>query len=116
ARQRLFGARRARRAPRPKKPQATPRPGRCKQMFASLSDYLDGVLDDSMCEQMEKHMAGCQPCEAFIATLKTAVEQVKGYSTDGLDAHATAELRRSLLTQYAAALEGVARARTDSRR
>jgi RNA polymerase sigma-70 factor (ECF subfamily) len=114
ARQQLAGPKKARRAPR-QKPQAAPRPGRCKQMFASLSDYLDGVLDDSMCEQMEKHMAGCRPCEAFIATLQKTVEQVKGYSGDGLDPRTASTLRRSLLTEYAAALEGMARARSHSR-
>ncbi len=92
------------------------RSGRCKQLFASLSDYLDGVLDDSVCEQLEKHMAGCRPCEAFISTLQKTVEQVKGYSTDGPDPRTAAELRRSLISDYAAALERVGSTRAASRR
>jgi RNA polymerase sigma-70 factor (ECF subfamily) len=79
ARQAFFGGQAMRPGPR-SKADATPRPGRCKQLFASLSDYLDGVLDDEVCEQMEQHIAGCQPCAAFIATLQKTGDQVKGTS------------------------------------
>src|ERR1035441_2638422 len=44
---------------------AEPRPARCKAMFAELSDYLDDQLDDSLCEGLEKHLGGCDPCQAF---------------------------------------------------
>lgn len=114
ARKAFFGGKPRRRGPRPRA-DATPRSGRCKRLFACLSDYLDGVLDDAICEEMEKHMAGCQPCEAFVATLEQTVGQVKGCGGDGLDPRTAAELRRSLLSQYAAALERLSRRRTPSR-
>ena len=50
------------------------RPARCKAMFAELSDYLDEQLDDSLCKELELHMNGCGPCEAFLATLKATIE------------------------------------------
>src|ERR1039457_4843963 len=39
-----------------------PRPARCKAMFAELSNYLDEQLDDSLCEELERHLKGCEPC------------------------------------------------------
>jgi predicted anti-sigma-YlaC factor YlaD len=44
-------------------------------LFAALSDYIDGVVDDVVCEQMNRHLADCQPCEAFLRSLKQAVER-----------------------------------------
>src|SRR6516165_8471184 len=53
-----------------RRPTKEIRPARCKAMFAELSDYLDERLDDSLCEELERHMNGCGPCQAFVATLE----------------------------------------------
>ena len=34
-----------------------PRPGRCKAMFAELSDFSDEQLDDSLCEDLDLPMS-----------------------------------------------------------
>jgi anti-sigma factor RsiW len=46
-------------------------------MFAELSNYLDDELDDSLCEELEKHMDGCEPCKAFLASLEKSIEQCR---------------------------------------
>jgi hypothetical protein len=50
------------------------RPPRCKAMFAELSNYLDEQVDDSLCEELEKHLDGCDPCKAFLASLQSTIE------------------------------------------
>ena len=45
-----------------------PRPARCKALFAELSNYLDERLDDSLCEELQKHLDDCAPCKAFLAS------------------------------------------------
>ena len=52
-----------------------PRSSHCKQIFANLSDYLDGALDDTLCKELERHMQGCKPCEAFLASLRSTIQQ-----------------------------------------
>src|SRR5271157_4462353 len=42
-----------------------PRPTRCRRLFAALSDYMDGVIDDAMCDQIDRRLRDCQPCQAF---------------------------------------------------
>ena len=85
------------------RPQRPPhhdsRPARCKAMFAELSDYLDEQLDDSLCEELEHHMAGCQPCQAFIATLKATIEHCRSSARDCPPREA-ARLRRKLMEKY----------------
>lgn len=50
----------------------------CRKMFASMSEYVDGDLDPAFCRELENHMKGCDPCEAFLATLRKTVELCAG--------------------------------------
>jgi RNA polymerase sigma-70 factor (ECF subfamily) len=84
-----------------------PRTRRCKEMFAELSNYLDDALDDSLCEELEKHMAGCQPCEAFLSSLEESIEQCRTATNESPDPDLAARLRRELLAQYKDVMAGV---------
>lgn len=66
------------RAPRsirsaPSRAEQLPKPAQCKAMFAELSEYLDEQLDDSLCDELERHMEGCGPCKAFVASLEATI-------------------------------------------
>ncbi len=80
-----------------------PRPTRCRHLFAALSDYMDGVIDDAICDEMDRHLDDCQPCQAFLASLKNAVAQCRSYWPQ-CDSQRAEELRRRLLHQYQTAL------------
>lgn len=80
-------------------PHREGQPARCKAMFAELSDYLDEQLDDSLCEELERHMAGCEPCQAFIATLEATIEQCRNSGRDCPPPEA-AKLRKALIEKY----------------
>ena len=81
-----------------------PRQRNCKQMFAELSDYLDEELDDSLCAELEKHIDGCEPCQAFLASLERSIQQCRTAPNEPLDPSRAAKLRRELLSQYQQAL------------
>ncbi len=55
------------------------KPRRCMQIFAALSEYLDQTLDPEMCEELERHLSGCHPCEAFLADLEKTVERCRKF-------------------------------------
>ena len=80
--------------------QVHPRERNCKQMFAELSDYLDEELDDSLCAEMEKHMEGCEPCQAFLASLEKTIQTCRTAPNEGPDPRVAAKLRRNLLSEY----------------
>ncbi len=86
-------------APRPVETQQ-PGPARCKAMFAELSDYLDEQLDDSLCENLEKHLNGCAPCKVFLTTLKATIEGCRTSAPQGPDRKKAGELRRKVLADY----------------
>jgi RNA polymerase sigma-70 factor (ECF subfamily) len=77
-----------------------PSPRRCKEMFAELSNYLDDELDDSLCEELEKHMDACEPCKAFLSTLEKSIEQCRRAPNESPNPDTTAALRRELLSEY----------------
>lgn len=76
------------------------RPARCKAMFAELSDYLDEQLDDSLCEELERHMHGCGPCQAFVATLEATIAQCRRSPAENPRPQSSSKLRKELLQNY----------------
>ena len=46
---------------------------RCQELFARLSEYLDHELDEVTCQDIERHLDACAPCQACFATLKRTV-------------------------------------------
>ena len=76
------------------------RPARCKAMFAELSNYLDEKLDDSLCEELERHLNGCGPCKAFLSSLEATIKQCRRSPAEGPDQKKAGALRKHLLADY----------------
>jgi len=80
-----------------KEARAERRPASCKALFAQLSDYLDEQLDDSLCRKLEEHFSGCAPCEAFLASLESTIEQLRKAPQEKLNSTIAAKIRHDLL-------------------
>jgi predicted anti-sigma-YlaC factor YlaD len=46
----------------------------CRALLAGLSDYLDGTLEQTLCDQLEAHLAGCEDCRLLVDTTRKTVE------------------------------------------
>ena len=55
---------------------------KCEEIFEKISEYIDKELDPSLCKDIEEHVENCEPCIAFINTLKKTVELFKGISVE----------------------------------
>lgn len=76
---------------------AAAKPRECSEIFANLSEYMDGRVESVACERMREHIEGCRPCVAFIEDLRAAIDRCRK-----MEAPCSAETRkrlRSLLTQ-----------------
>jgi RNA polymerase sigma-70 factor (ECF subfamily) len=80
------------------------RRGRCRQLFTRLSDYLDDELDDSLCQELEKHLADCAPCEAFLSSLEQTVQKCRNYEASCSSPAEAVKVRRAVIEQYQQAL------------
>jgi len=83
---------------------AEKRPQSCKALFAQLSNYLDEQLDDSLCERLEQHLHGCEPCKAFLASLESTIQQLRQTPPDSCNKATAAKLRHELLSRIPASL------------
>ena len=43
---------------------------KCSDMIQDISGYVDGEIDESLCEEIEKHLSGCKNCRIMVDTLK----------------------------------------------
>jgi anti-sigma factor RsiW len=77
-------------------------------MFAELSDYLDEQLDDSLCEELEKHLDGCEPCKVFLATLKATIDECRKSPSACPAGQEAVRLRQELIRNYKRTVAAIA--------
>ena len=46
----------------------------CQELLGSLSSYIDGDLPPELCDELEKHLAGCDDCRVVLNTTKRTLE------------------------------------------
>ncbi|HSB65854.1 MAG TPA: anti-sigma factor [Anaerolineales bacterium] len=46
---------------------------KCRQLLGSLSEYVDGELDEELCSVLEQHMEDCEDCRVVVDTLRKTV-------------------------------------------
>jgi anti-sigma factor RsiW len=45
----------------------------CRQLLGSLSEYVDGELDEELCGILEHHLEDCEDCRIVVDTLRKTV-------------------------------------------
>jgi RNA polymerase sigma-70 factor, ECF subfamily len=83
---------------RAKKP-AKKRPAGCRDLFAQLSEYLDGRVEPATCEEMERHIEGCPACVAFLRDLRGAIDRCRKLDVQ-CDPAVAKRLRAVLTREY----------------
>ncbi|MBI4537403.1 MAG: zf-HC2 domain-containing protein [candidate division NC10 bacterium] len=68
----------------------------CRELFERLSEYVDGELSQEICEEIRKHMDGCDPCVAFANTLKKTADLCHRLPSQSMPADVAANLQAFL--------------------
>ncbi len=56
---------------------------KCEELLAMLNEYVDGGVDPGVCEQFEKHLAGCNPCQVVVDNIRHTITLYKdGHQID----------------------------------
>jgi anti-sigma factor RsiW len=74
---------------------------RCKQLFALLSEFIDGQLPDGICREIQAHLSDCEPCHAFLRTLQKTVEVCQTLPSYPLPEETKRELKELLQAELA---------------
>jgi len=48
----------------------------CREIFARLSEYLDGELPQGICDDLDGHFDGCPPCQRFLDSLRSTIRWI----------------------------------------
>lgn len=67
----------------------------CREIFARLSEYIDGELPQDLCDEVERHFGGCAPCEAFLESLRRTVRWIEQAGDEPLPEDLRRAVRRS---------------------
>jgi len=51
---------------------------KCEQLLAMLNEYVDGTVDPGLCEEFERHLAGCNPCQIVVDNIRRTITLYKG--------------------------------------
>ena len=65
----------------------------CCQLLGSLSEYVDGELDEQLCAILEEHIEDCENCRIVVDTLRKTVYL---YRTTALDETLPGDIRERL--------------------
>lgn len=49
----------------------------CEELLRMLNDYVDGDIDPAVCEGFEEHLAGCNPCQIVVDTIRKTIKLYK---------------------------------------
>ena len=77
----------------------TQRPAECRDLFANLSEYLDGRVEPLSCEQMREHIEACPSCVAFLRDLRAAIDRCRSLEIP-CDPAVAPRLRAILTREY----------------
>ena len=65
---------------------------KCEELLKQLNEYVDGTVDPAICEDFEKHMAGCNPCQLVVDNIRKTITLYK----DGQPCELPLEFRTKL--------------------
>lgn len=71
----------------------------CRELFANLSEYLDGRVEPQTCAEMSAHIDSCPACVAFLRELRAAIDRCRSLEVD-CDPAVIERLRATLTREY----------------
>ena len=46
----------------------------CHQILESLSEYVDGTLNETLCAELERHLCDCDDCQVVLNTMQKTID------------------------------------------
>lgn len=84
---------------RPKAHEVASRPKECRELFATLSEYLDGRVEPETCEKIGAHIQRCPTCVAFLRDLRAAIDRCRSLDV-ACDPSVISRLQTMLTREY----------------
>jgi len=73
---------------------------KCEDLLAMLNEYVDGTADPAICEEFEKHLHGCNPCQVVVDNVRKTITLYKGGKPYDLPVEFRERLHDCLRTRF----------------
>jgi hypothetical protein len=73
---------------------------KCQELLAWLNEYVDGTIEPGMCEEFEKHMQGCNPCQIVVDNIRHTITLYKAGEPYELPLEFKDRLHRALRARW----------------
>ncbi len=73
---------------------------KCEELLKMLNEYVDGTVDPAVCEEFEKHMAGCNPCQVVVDNIRQTITLYKNGQPYAMPSGFHEKLRQSLREKW----------------
>ena len=54
----------------------------CKELLEGLSTYIDNEASDAICQEIERHLDGCDNCRIMLDTLQKTISLYQVFDTE----------------------------------
>jgi anti-sigma factor RsiW len=71
----------------------------CREAISLLADYLDSILTSDQLAELEGHLAGCDPCQAYLNTYRRTKALTAQTEHVDMPAEMRSRLREFLMRQ-----------------
>lgn len=73
---------------------------KCEELLKMLNEYVDGTVDPAVCEEFEKHMAGCNPCQVVVDNIRKTITLYQNGQPHSLPISFREKLHRSVREKW----------------
>ncbi len=73
---------------------------KCEELLKMLNEYVDGTVDPAVCEEFEKHMAGCNPCQVVVDNIRHTITLYKNGTPYAMPIRFREKLHESLREKW----------------
>jgi hypothetical protein len=49
----------------------------CEELLAAMNEYVDGQVDSAVCQEFQRHLAGCNPCQVVVDNIRQTITLCK---------------------------------------
>lgn len=50
---------------------------KCDELLKALNEYVDGTIEPGVCQEFERYMADCNPCEVVVDNIRKTITLYK---------------------------------------
>lgn len=73
---------------------------KCEELLKMLNEYVDGTVDPAICEDFERHMAGCNPCQVVVDNIRKTITLYKNGQPCAMPISFREKLRQSVREKW----------------